>query len=69
MIVTSTFISLLLLSLAYLLSTKNSETEKLTAYECGFNPFGNIGNPISIRFWAVGVLFLLFDLEILFLMP
>jgi len=45
------------------------EAEKFTSYECGFNPFGDAREKFEIRFYLVGVLFLIFDLEISFLFP
>lgn len=43
--------------------------EKLSSYECGFNPFGDARNRFEVRFYLVGVLFLIFDLELSFLFP
>jgi NADH-quinone oxidoreductase subunit A len=58
---------ILLLSLA--LSAKADEVEKLSAYECGFNPFFDSRNEFNVRFYIVAILFLIFDLEISFLFP
>lgn len=43
--------------------------EKITIYECGFNPFGDSRRKFEIRFFLVGILFIIFDLEIAFLLP
>lgn len=43
--------------------------EKLTSYECGFEPFEDTRSPFDVQFYLVAVLFLLFDLEISFLFP
>jgi NADH-quinone oxidoreductase subunit A len=48
---------------------QNPEIEKLSSYECGFNAFGDARNKFEIRFFLVGVLFIIFDLEISFLFP
>lgn len=45
------------------------DMEKLSSYECGFNPFGDARNRFEIRFYLIGVLFLIFDLELSFLFP
>ena len=62
-------ISVILLSLSLFLSNKNSDKEKLTIYECGFMMITKVGNPFSIKFFIVAILFLVFDLEIVLLLP
>jgi NADH:ubiquinone oxidoreductase subunit 3 (subunit A) len=57
------------LILSYLLVTQQPDTEKLSSYECGFDPFGDARNPFNIHFYLVGILFIIFDLEITFLFP
>ena len=54
---------------SYFLGVKQPDREKVSAYECGFEPFGVPGRPFSVRFFLVGILFLIFDLEISFLFP
>jgi len=62
-------LSSIIFLLSYLLSTKSDDVEKLTAYECGFNPFEDSRGEFDIRFYIVAILFLIFDLEISFLFP
>lgn len=45
------------------------DAEKLTTYECGFNPFSDSRTEFDIKFFIVAILFLIFDLEIFFLFP
>ncbi len=55
--------------LNYLLSPKNPDPEKLSAYECGFDPFNDSRMEFDVRFYLVAILFIIFDLEIAFLFP
>jgi NADH-quinone oxidoreductase subunit A len=45
------------------------DPEKLSAYECGFNAFGDARMKFDIRFYLVSILFIIFDLEVAFLFP
>jgi len=53
----------------YLFSPKNPDPEKLSAYECGFEPFSDSRIEFDVRFYLVAILFIIFDLEIAFLFP
>ena len=55
--------------LNFLLSPKNPDPEKLSAYECGFEAFSDSRMPFDVRFYLVAILFIIFDLEIAFLFP
>ena len=55
--------------LNYLLSPKKPDPEKLSSYECGFEPFNDSRMEFDIRFYLVAILFIIFDLEIAFLFP
>ena len=53
----------------FLLSPNNPDPEKLSAYECGFEPFTDSRMEFDVRFYLVAILFIIFDLEIAFLFP
>nr|YP_004237302.1 NADH dehydrogenase subunit 3 [Desmophyllum pertusum]YP_009104310.1 NADH dehydrogenase subunit 3 [Solenosmilia variabilis]YP_009353087.1 NADH dehydrogenase subunit 3 [Desmophyllum dianthus]YP_010554976.1 NADH dehydrogenase subunit 3 [Crispatotrochus rubescens]YP_010554989.1 NADH dehydrogenase subunit 3 [Crispatotrochus rugosus]AGJ71850.1 NADH dehydrogenase subunit 3 [Desmophyllum pertusum]AGJ71863.1 NADH dehydrogenase subunit 3 [Desmophyllum pertusum]AIU56242.1 NADH dehydrogenase subunit 3 len=56
-------------SISFFIGEKRPDREKVSAYECGFVPFSFLGRPFSVRFFLIGILFLIFDLEISFLFP
>ena len=55
--------------LNFILSPKKPDPEKLSAYECGFEPFQDSRMEFDVRFYLVAILFIIFDLEIAFLFP
>ena len=55
--------------LNFILSPKKPDPEKLSAYECGFEPFNDSRIEFDVRFYLVAILFIIFDLEIAFLFP
>jgi NADH-quinone oxidoreductase subunit A len=63
------FLSCFIIALSYLLVAQNPETEKLSTYECGFEPYGDTRNQFNIKFYIIAILFILFDIEIIFLLP
>ena len=54
---------------AWALAPKNPDSEKLSAYECGFNAFDDARMKFDVRFYLVSILFIIFDLEVAFLFP
>jgi len=62
-------ISSLLLIVSYFFVIQYSNAEKVSIYECGFNPFNDSRNKFEVRFYIVAILFMIFDLEIIFLFP
>ncbi|XVN43225.1 MAG: NADH-quinone oxidoreductase subunit A [Candidatus Rickettsia vulgarisii] len=62
-------LSLLIITLPRLLGPKKYNKGKLESYECGFEPFGDARSKFDIRFYLVAILFIIFDLEVTFLMP
>ena len=65
----SVFLSILIYSLSFYFIKKQNDVEKLTAYECGFNPYDNARKVFDIRFYLVAILFIVFDLESAFIFP
>nr|QYC61933.1 NADH dehydrogenase subunit 3 [Guinardia delicatula] len=69
LILFATFLSVLILSLSYILSVQNPETEKLSSYECGFEPYEDARHKFSVNFYIVAILFIVFDIEAMYLFP
>lgn len=58
-----------ILLLSYNLSPLIPDTEKLSTYECGFDPYEDARNAFDVRFYLVAILFIIFDIETVFLFP
>nr|YP_138286.1 NADH dehydrogenase subunit 3 [Ichthyophis bannanicus]AAT07880.1 NADH dehydrogenase subunit 3 [Ichthyophis bannanicus] len=69
MMLTTTALITVLMFIAFWLPNTNQDMEKLSPYECGFDPLGSARLPFSMRFFLIAILFLLFDLEIALLLP
>nr|WFG74026.1 NADH dehydrogenase subunit 3 [Cavernulicola chilensis] len=65
----ATLLSCVVFGLSYILASQKSDPEKVSAYECGFNPFDDARTTFDVRFYLVAILFLVFDLEVSFLFP
>jgi NADH-quinone oxidoreductase subunit A len=52
-----------------ILTRSKPDSEKLSAYECGFEAFGDARGKFDVQFYLVSILFIIFDLEIAFLFP
>jgi len=62
-------IAVALLVIPFLFAYKRPDSEKLSAYECGFNAFDDARMTFDVRFYLVAILFIVFDLEVSFLFP
>ena len=65
----SIFLSIIIFALSYILAIQNPDTEKLSSYECGFDPYEDARNTFDVRFYLVAILFIIFDLEAVFFFP
>lgn len=63
------FLAFLIIFLSFRLSIFNPDVEKVSAYECGFDPYEDARNVFDIRFYLIAILFLVFDLEIVYFFP
>jgi NADH-quinone oxidoreductase subunit A len=68
-LVFAVFLTVLIIGLSYFLVRQNPDSEKLSAYECGFEPYEDTRHVFDIKFCVIGILFLIFDIEIMFLVP
>jgi len=62
-------IALALLVAPFIVAYRRPDPEKVSAYECGFNPFDDARMKFDVRFYLVSLLFIIFDLEVAFLFP
>ena len=58
-----------MLLLSWLLGERRPSRAKLTAYECGMTPTGDARQRFSVKFYLVAMVFILFDVEVIFLYP
>lgn len=61
--------SIVVIVIPKILATEKPSKDKLSAYECGFDAFGDARGRFDIRFYLVAILFIIFDLEVAFLIP
>ena len=62
-------LSLAMVVASYVVARQKPDSEKLSAYECGFEAFDDARSRFDIRFYLVAILFIIFDLEVAFLFP
>ncbi len=62
-------LSSLIIFFTMFLILRTGDIEKISAYECGFHPFEDTRTRFDVRFYLVAILFIIFDLEIMFLFP
>jgi len=61
--------TMMILMASFMVARQRPDTEKLSPYECGFEPFEDTRGRFDVRFYLVAILFIIFDLEVAFLFP
>ena len=67
LVIFSIVLSSIILALSYFLSVQSPETEKLSSYECGFEPYEDARHKFNINFYIIAILFIVFDIEAMYL--
>ena len=67
LVIFSIVLSSIILALSYFLSVQNPETEKLSSYECGFEPYEDARHKFNINFYIIAILFIVFVIEAMYL--
>ena len=62
-------LSIIIILLSYILAVQKPETEKLSTYECGFEPYEDARHTFDVKFYLIAILFIVFDIETMFLIP
>ena len=65
----ATILSVIIVSFSYILAVQKPETEKLSTYECGFEPYEDARHTFDVKFYLIAILFIVFDIETMFLIP
>lgn len=58
-----------IVTISYLLGPRKSSSEKCDTYECGITPVSDARGRFSIKFYLIAILFVVFDVEIIYLIP
>jgi len=69
LILISVAISAIIVIASYILAVQNPDSQKNSSYECGFDPMGSPRTQFEVRFFLVGILFIIFDLEVTLILP
>ena len=69
MAITAVFLAIIFFAASFFLSLQKPDTEKASAYECGFDPYEDARNAFDVKFYIVAILFIIFDLEAMFFFP
>lgn len=67
--VVAVILAIIIISFSFLASNSNPDFEKVSAYECGFDPYEDARNVFDVRFYLIAILFIVFDLEAVYFFP
>jgi NADH-quinone oxidoreductase subunit A len=62
-------LAMVIVAASFLIARQQPNSEKLSPYECGFEPFADARIRFDVRYYLVAILFIIFDLEVAFLFP
>ena len=62
-------LAVIIVAASYIVAQQRPDSEKVSAYECGFEAFDDARSKFDVRFYLVAILFIIFDLEVAFLFP
>lgn len=62
-------LAFLILGVSFIVKNRNYNLEKISSYECGFQPFEDTRSRFDVKFYLVAILFIIFDIEIIYLLP
>lgn len=68
-LVVAVLLTVVIVGASYFLARQNPDAEKLSAYECGFEPYEDTRHVFDVKFCVIAILFLIFDIEMMFLIP
>lgn len=68
-IILAVVLTVIIIGASYFLANQNPDSEKLSAYECGFEPYEDTRHTFDVRFCVIAILFIIFDIEVMFLIP
>jgi NADH-quinone oxidoreductase subunit A len=68
-LVVAIILSVIIIFFSYILAVQKPETEKLSTYECGFEPYEDARHTFDVKFYLIAILFIVFDIETMFLIP
>jgi NADH-quinone oxidoreductase subunit A len=62
-------LAVVIVTASFVIARQHPNSEKLSQYECGFEPFSDARSRFDVRYYLVAILFIIFDLEVAFLFP